>query len=142
LKEKWPPLSPNAAFEGDIPASGFWPQGMHASAMSATLILDDPEDTFTKRQREMLTLLAERLPDGSVLRCRHEDGGVDSSLLVYVRLAVAERIYFDAVEQDPKTAALALHEMITRSVAREMGIWVHPGEMIVPSGQRVRTRRG
>src|SRR3972149_1183975 len=101
--------------------------------MSATLILDDAEETFTSRQREMLALLAERLPDDSVLRARHEDGGVDSSLLVYVRLAVAERIYFDAVEHDPKTAALALQEIITRSVARKLGIWVHPGEMLVPN---------
>ena len=90
----------------------------------------------------MLTLLAERLPDGSVLRSRHEDGGVDSSLLVYFRLAVTERVCFDAVEQDPATAALALQEMITRSTARQLGIWVHPGEMIVPVGQRVRTKRG
>ena len=108
----------------------------------ARLILDDPEETFTKRQREMLELLVERLPDDAVLRARHEDGGVDSPLLVYVRLAVAERIYFDAVEHDPKTAALALHEMITRSAARKLGIWVHPGDMIVPVGQRVRTKRG
>ena len=94
--------------------------------MSATLILDDPDDTFTKRQREMVALLAQRLPGGSVLRCRHEDGGVDSSLLVYVRLAVAESICFDAVEQNAETAALALHEAVVRSAARELGIWVHP----------------
>ena len=90
----------------------------------------------------MLTLLAQRLPDGCVLRCRHEDGGVDSSLLVYVRLAVAERIHFERVEGNPETAALALQEAITRAVARELGIWVHPGEMIVPNGQRARTKRG
>ena len=90
----------------------------------------------------MLELLVERLPDGSVLRARHEDGGLDSQLLVYFRLAVAERIHFDAVEQDPVTAALALQEMITRSTARQLGIWVHPGDMIVPVGQRVRTKRG
>ena len=110
--------------------------------MSATLILDDPEDTFTSRQREMLGLLAQRLPDDSVLRARHEDGGLDSQLLVYFRLAVAERIHFDAVEQDPVTAALALQEMITRSAARKLGIWVHPAEMIIPTGQRLRTKRG
>ena len=110
--------------------------------MGATLILDDPQEAFTNRQREMLALLVERLPDGSVLRCRHEDGGVDSSLLVHFRLAVTERIHFDSVEHNPQTAALVLQEEIARSAARTLGIWVHPGEMVLAVGQRVRTKRG
>ena len=79
--------------------------------MSATLILDDPEEAFTTRQREMLGLLA-------------------------------ERIHFEAIEADPRTAALALQEAIVRSAARKLGIWVHPGETVVAVGQRVRTKRG
>jgi len=32
--------------------------------------------------------------------------------------------------------------MVTRSVLSKLGIWVHPGEMIVPNGQRARIKRG
>ena len=41
----------------------FLPLSVHARAMGATLILDDPQEAFTNRQREMLALLVERLPE-------------------------------------------------------------------------------